>query len=177
VRGNRHGERGRAAAGGPARRSGKVRSRAADAAGPHAGSDHVQLELEACLEASKAAIGQKEAQTLLCANLVAKFGYHIAEVLGVPLVVLAPSIPPPGPLPSLATIRALLAGDGQEGGDDGAQRLLLLRRLEQVDAEAEAEGEGERDRARRSVGLAELRHWMLSLLLPPYRAFRQRCVD
>ena len=80
---------------------------------PDAGPEHVQAELEACLGACRAALCQAQqpkspGPSLLCANLVAKFAYHIAGVLGVPFALLAPSIPPPGPAPSAATVKALV---------------------------------------------------------------------
>lgn len=149
---------------------------------PDAGPEHIQSELEACLDACKAALllggGDAHASRppppsprrgLLCANLVAKFAWHIAEVLDVPFLLLAPSIPPPGPAPSAATIYALV-------GDDAVlQRLRLADRGRASDDAEDDDGDGIRYQ-RRPIGMAELGHWMLSLLLPPYREFRRRYV-
>lgn len=141
---------------------------------PDAGPEHVQAELEACLGACRAALRQAQqpkspGPSLLCANLVAKFAYHIAGVLGVPFALLAPSIPPPGPAPSAATVKALV------GADAVLQRLRLADHDAGDDGDDDAEADGIRYR-RRPVGMGELRHWMLSLLLPQYREFRRRCV-
>ena len=147
---------------------------------PDAGPEHIQSELEACLDACKSALllggdahenppRRSPRPALLCANLVAKFAWHIAEVLGVSFLLLAPSIPPPGPAPSAATIKALV-------GDDAVlQRLRMADRNDARDDDEDDDGDGIRYQ-RRPIGMAELRHWMLSLLLPPYREFRRRYV-
>lgn len=125
----------------------------------------MDAELEACLAACRAAVSQDTpGQALLCANLVAKFAYHIAAVLRLPFILLAPSIPPPGPLPSLAIVRSLVAED--------AEARRMMQRLKEADQHDDIDAAKEP----RSVGMAELRHWMLSLLLPSYRALRRRCV-
>lgn len=135
---------------------------------PDAGPDRVQMELEVCLAACKQAIGDRD-RALLCANLVGKFGYHIADILGVPFLLLAPSLPPPGPLPSLATAGALLGP-------------ALRRRLREADEQEEGEADDDGDDSmlryrRRSVGASELQHWMLSLLVVlDYRTFRRKYV-
>lgn len=143
---------------------------------PDAGADHIDMELEACLAVCSSALERPDSNTalLLCANLVGKFAYHMAEILGVPFLLLAPSIPPPGPVPSLFTIRSLVGVEGEEG------EALMRRLRRQTDGE---KGEEESDEGsevlryrRRRVGMAELQHWMAALLLPPYRAFCRRCV-
>lgn len=68
---------------------------------PNDGKDDAQTELDMCLAACAGA-------GVLGFNLASKCGYHIAELLHVPCMVVSPSIPPPTSAPSPALIRTLL---------------------------------------------------------------------